>query len=47
MKRILLCVWAELAVLDCAKNTLKFKANKYSIQCMGQGVSLKSERNKP
>ena len=50
MKLILLCVWAELAVLGSAKTGLKFKyeiylANTYTIQCMGQGISLKSERN--
>ena len=31
-----------------AKTALKFKyANTYTIQSMGQGISLKSERNKP
>ena len=32
--------WAEWAVLGSAKTT-------YAIQCMGQGISLKSERNNP
>ena len=31
-----------------AKTALKFKyANTYTIQSMGQGISLKSERNNP
>ena len=31
-----------------AKTALKFKKAKvYTIQCMGQGISLKSERNNP
>ena len=52
MKLILLCVWAERAVLGSAKNALKFKyeisiANTHTIQCMGQGISLKSERKNP
>ena len=48
MKLILLCVWAERAVFGSAKTSLKFKlANTYTIQCMGQGISLKSERNNP
>ena len=44
MKLILLCVWAEPAVLGSAKTALKFQ---YEIQCLGQGISLKSERNNP
>ena len=49
MKLILLWVWAERAVLGRAKTALKFKyeikyANTYTIQCMGQGISLKSKR---
>ena len=41
MKRILLCVWADQAVLGSAKNALKFKyeANTYTMQCMEQGIS--------
>ena len=33
------------AILGSAKN--KAKANTYTIQNMGQGISLKSERNNP
>ena len=44
MKLKFLCVWAEPAVLGSAKTALKFK---YEIQCMGHGISLKSERNNP
>ena len=48
MKPILLCVWAEWAVMGSAKAALKFKheikqANTSTIQCMWQGTSLKSE----
>ena len=39
MKLTLLFVWAELVVLG--------SANTYTIQCMGQDISLKSERNNP
>ena len=37
------------AVLKLLKNSnMKFKlANTYTIQCMGQAISLKSERNNP
>ena len=44
------CVWADWVVLGSAKTALKFKfkqANTYTIQCMGQGISLKSEINNP
>ena len=44
MKFVLGCVWAEWAILGSAKTALKFK---YETQCMGQGLSLKSERNNP
>ena len=50
MKLIILCVLAEPAVLGSAKTALKFKSETaftYTIRCMGQGISLKSERNKP
>ena len=47
MKLTLLCVWAEPAVLGSAKIALKFKYEIYTIQCMWQGISLKSERNNP
>ena len=53
MKLILLCVWAEPAVLGSAKSALKFKYktqigyNSYTIQCMGQDISLKSKRKNP
>ena len=52
MKLILLCVWAEQAILDSAKTALnsnmKFRqANTNKIQSMAQGISLKSERNNP
>ena len=37
-------VWAEPAVLGGTKTALKVKqANTYTIQCMWQGISLKSE----
>ena len=45
MKLILLCVWAEPAVLGSTKTALKF--NTHTIQCMGQDMSLKSERKNP
>ena len=46
IKLILFCVWADWAVLGSAKTALKFKLVKtYTIQCMGQDKSLKSERN--
>ena len=50
LKLILLCVWAEPAVLSTAKTALKYKYEiyvgyTYTIQWMGQGISLKSERN--
>ena len=47
MKLILLCVLAEPAVLGSTKTALKFKyirfemANTHTIQCKGQGTSLK------
>ena len=41
MKHILLCVWAEPAVLGSTTTALKFT---YEIQCMGQDISLKNER---
>ena len=44
------CVWAEWAVLGSVKIALKFKyenLNTYTIQWMGQDVSLKNKRNKP
>ena len=44
MKLIILCVWAERAVLGSAKTVLKFK---YKIQCMWQSIRLKSEMNNP
>ena len=50
---ILLCIWAKLAVLDSARIDLKLKYEiqvgyyTYTIQCMGQSKSLKSERNNP
>ena len=52
MKLILSCVWAERAVLCSAKTVWKFKyiwtLNRLTkIQCMGPGISLKSERNNP
>ena len=52
MKLILLSGWAEWAVMGCAKTALKFKyeikqVNTDTIQCIGQGISLKSERNNP
>ena len=53
MKLIVLCVWAEPAVLGSAKTALKFKYKiqkgyySYTIQCMGQDISLKSERKNP
>ena len=52
MKLILLSVWAELAIQGSAKAALKFKyefkqANTYTIQCMGQGIHLKSEMINP
>ena len=53
MKLILLCVWAELAVLGSAKSAFKFKyeilnrVKTYPIQCMWQDISLKSEINNP
>ena len=46
MKLILLCVWADQAVLGSAKTVLK-QASTYTIQCMRQGISLKSKRNNP
>ena len=44
--------WAEPAILGSTKTTLKFKheiqiANTHKIQCMGQEISLKSERKNP
>ena len=53
MKLILLWVWAERAVLGRAKTALKFKYEieigyyTYTIQCMGQSISFKSEINNP
>ena len=53
MKLILLCVWAEPAVLGSAKTALKFiykiEIGYYpsTIQCMGQFISFKSEINNP
>ena len=53
MKLILLCVWAEPAVLSSAKTALKFIYKiqigyyLYTIQCMGQFISFKSEINNP
>ena len=53
MKLILLCVWAEPAVLGSAKTALKFIYKiwigyySYTIQCMGQFISFKSEINNP
>ena len=53
MKLILLCVWAEPAVLGSTKTALKFKYKiqigyySYTIQCMGQFISFKSEINNP
>ena len=53
MKLILLCVWAEPAVLGSAKTALKliYKIQigyySYTIQCMGQFISFKSEINNP
>jgi hypothetical protein len=50
---ILLCVWAELAVLGSAKTALKFNYEIqigyyiHTIQCMGQIISFKSEINNP
>ena len=44
MKLILLCVMAEWAALGSAKTALKLK---YEMYAMGQGISLKSERNNP
>ena len=44
-------VWAEPAVLGSAKTALKFKYEigyyTYTIQCMGQNISFKSEINNP
>ena len=53
MKLILLCVWAESAVLGSAKTALKFMYKiqigyySYTIQCMGKFISFKSEINNP
>ena len=53
MKLIVLCVWAEPAVLGSAKTALKFKYKiqigyyPSTIQCMGQFISFKSEINNP
>ena len=53
MKLILLCVWAEPAVLGSAKTALKFIYKiqigyyLYTIQCMGQFMSFKSKIKKP
>ena len=53
MKLILLCVWAEPAVLGSTKTALKFTYKIYigyylcTIQCMGQFISFKSEINNP
>ena len=53
MKLILLCIWAEPAVLGSAKTALKFIYKieigyySYTIQCMGQFISFKSEINNP
>ena len=48
MKLILLCVWAESAVLGSTKATPKFKqANTHAIQYMAQDISAKSERKTP
>ena len=52
MKLILLCVWAEPAVLGSAKTALKLKyeiqlGNTNAIQRIGQGINLKNERNNP
>ena len=50
---ILLYAWAEPAVLGSAKTALKFKYEiqigyyTYTIQCMGQSISFKSEINNP
>ena len=49
MKLMILSVWAERAVLGSAKTALKFKyeiQKDYTIYCLGQGISLKSERKK-
>ena len=43
----LLCVWVEPAVLGSTETALKFKyANKHTTQCMGQDISLQSEKKK-
>jgi hypothetical protein len=53
MKLTVLCVWAEPAVLGSAKTALKCKHKiqigyySYTIQCMGQFISFKSEINNP
>ena len=53
MKLILLCVWAEPAVLGSAKTALKFIYKiyigyyLYTIQCMEQFISFKSKINNP
>ena len=53
MKLILLCVWAEPAVLGSTKTALKFIYKiqigyyLYTIQCMGQFISFKSKINNP
>ena len=48
MKLILLCVWAEWAILGSAKtasnSNMKFK-QAYATQCMDKGIRLKSDRN--
>jgi hypothetical protein len=56
MKLILVCVRAELAILGIAKTALNsnmifkyslFEAYLNIVQCLGQGISLKSKRNNP
>ena len=53
MKLILLSVWAEPAVMGSAKTALKFKYKiqigyySYTVQCMWQFISFKSEINNP
>ena len=49
MKLIQICVWPERAILGSAKTVLKFKyeIEIYTIQYMGQGIAMKSERNIP
>ena len=54
MKLILLCVWAEVVVLGSTYVNLSKiqiwnvnRPNTHTIQCMGQDISLKSEKKNP